>query len=221
MSEFFPPNGGGGVNEGGGPPSENQPQGQPPANEPVGALGAHSQQFSHHPVAARVPERVARGGHATGVIVLDSPTEFVMDFLQGLTRPYQIVSRIVVHPMVMGQIARAMQENVNNYNQAFGAPPALPAPPQRRPTIQEIYENFKLPDDLLSGVYANSVVIGHSRAEFYLDFVTGFYPTAAVSSRIFLSAFQAPRILETLTMAMQQHQKRYTNGPQKPGEGNA
>ncbi|MGA2231742.1 MAG: DUF3467 domain-containing protein [Tepidisphaeraceae bacterium] len=216
MSEFFPPSGGGSGGEAGQPPEN-----QPPQEGAVGNLGAHSQQFSHHPVAARVPERVARGGHATGVIVLDSPTEFVMDFLQGLTRPYQIVSRIIVHPLVMGQIAKAMQENLNNYNQAFGSPPPMPAPPQRRPTIQEIYENFKLPDELLSGVYANSVVIGHSRAEFYLDFITGFYPTAAVSSRIFLSSYQAPRILETLTMALQQHQKRYTGGQQQQGEGNS
>jgi hypothetical protein len=198
-------------------PGAQPPEDKPPAPEGVsGNLGTQSQQFSHNPVAARVPERVARGGHATGVIVLDSPTEFVLDFLQGLTRPYQIVSRVVVHPQVMGQLTAALQDNVGKYNQAFGPIPALPAPPQRRPTIQEIYENFKIPDELLSGNYANSVMIGHSRAEFYLDFITGFYPTASVSSRIFLSAYQAPRILETLSIALQQYQKRFQHGGQPP-----
>jgi hypothetical protein len=188
------------------------PQGEPQnkGDEPVtGNLGTQSQQFSHNPVAARVPERVARGVHATGVLVLDSPTEFVIDFLQGLTRPYQVVARLVVHPHVMGQLAGAMRENVDKYVSAFGMPPQQPQQPQRRPTIQEIYENFKLPEDQLSGSYANSVMIGHSQAEFYMDFITGFYPTAAVSSRVFLAATQAPRILETLTIALQQYQKRH------------
>jgi hypothetical protein len=197
-------------------PSNQPPGDQQPGGEQVhGNLGTHSQQFSHNPVAARVPEKVARGGHCTGVIVLDSPTEFVLDFLQGLTRPYQIVSRVIVHPQVLNQLAAALQDNIGKYNQAFGAIPNVPQPPQRRPTIQEIYENFKIPDELLSGAYANSIMIGHSRAEFYLDFITGFYPTASVSSRIFLSAFQAPRILETLTIALQQYQKRYRGGQQQ------
>jgi hypothetical protein len=204
--------------------ADNQPDDQPKPEQPAGPgepqpqgnHGTHSQQFSHNPVAARVPERVARGSHATGVLVLDSPTEFVIDFLQAVTRPFQIVSRIVVHPAIMGQIATALQDNLNKYSSAFGAPPAAPPPPpnQKRPTIQEIYENVKLPEEQLSGNYANSVMIGHTQAEFYIDFITGFYPTAAVSSRIFLSAAQAPRVLDTINVSLQQHQKRYPGGPQ-------
>jgi hypothetical protein len=201
------------------PEDQGKPE-QPPAPgdpQPQGSLGTHSQQFSHNPVAARVPERVARGSHATGVLVLDSPTEFVIDFLQAVTRPFQIVSRIVVHPAIMGQIATALQDNISKYSTTFGAPPAAPPPPpnQKRPTIQEIYENVKLPEEQLSGNYANSVMIGHTQAEFYIDFITGFYPTAAVSSRIFLSASQAPRVLETLNVSLQQHNKRYPGGPRE------
>ena len=39
-------------------------------------------------VAARVPERVGRGVFSTGVLVLQTPTEFVLDFVQRLTRPH-------------------------------------------------------------------------------------------------------------------------------------
>ena len=84
---------------------------------------------------------------------------------------------------------------------------------QKRPTTQEIYENFKLTDDLLSGSYANSVLIGHDPAEFFLDFITRFYPTASVSARIYLAASQVPRMLETLTTAMATYQKRLQNNP--------
>ena len=52
-----------------------------------------SENVSHAPVAARVPEKVARGIFCTGQVILDSPKEFVIDFLQGLTRPYQVISR--------------------------------------------------------------------------------------------------------------------------------
>jgi hypothetical protein len=178
----------------------------PPAND----LGTYAQQFQHQPVSARVPERLTRGVITTGVLVLDSPHEFVLDFLQSLTRPYQIVARVVVVPHVMEQIVNGSADNLAKYTDAFGAPPTLPKPPQRRPTIAEIYENFKLSDDIMSGAYANSVMIGHSPAEFFFDFITGFYPTAAVSSRIMTAAPHMPRIVDTLKMALQQYRNRYT-----------
>ncbi|HZN68102.1 MAG TPA: DUF3467 domain-containing protein, partial [Tepidisphaeraceae bacterium] len=88
---------------------------------------------------------------------------------------------------------------------------------QPRPSIQEIYEHFKLPDELLSGTYANSVLIGHTPSEFLFDFITGFYPTAAVSSRVFLSAQQVPRVMETLTAAVQTFQRRFQARPGTQG----
>jgi hypothetical protein len=171
--------------------------------------GTYAQQFKHNPVAARVPERIARGVMTTGVLVLDSPNEFVLDFLQGLTRPYQIVTRVVVVPHIMEQIVSAAGDNLTKYTQSFGAPPSLPKPPQHRPTIAEIYENFKLPEDMLSGAYANSVMVGHSPAEFFFDFITGFYPTAAVSARVITAAHHMPRICDTLRMALDQYRKRH------------
>jgi len=78
---------------------------------------------------------------------------------------------------------------------------ALPA---RRPTPQEIYDDLKIPDSVLSGAYANGVMIGHGASEFGLDFLTSFYPQSAVSSRVFMAAGQIPRLLESLQQAMRQ-----------------
>ncbi len=173
-------------------------------------------QYTHNPVAARVPERVARGVYCTGQVILDSPKEFIVDFLNSLTRPHQIVARVIMTPQTMSEFARALQHNLEIYRQNFGNPPPLPPPPtDRKPTIQEIYENFKLPDDLLSGAYANSVMIGHSPTEFFFDFITGFYPTSAVSARVYVPAGQAPRFLNTVTASLQQYQTRY----QRPDSG--
>ena len=205
----------GNANQGGGEGGF-QPQGGGP---PV--QGAYSQQISHSPVSARVPERVARGVLTTGVIVLDSPNEFVLDFLQSLSRPPQIVARVVLPPQVMFSFVASLKENLNTFTQRFGPPAPLPKPPQQnRPTIQELYEHFKLPDELLSGTYANSVLIGHSPSEFLFDFITGFFPTAAVSSRVYLSAQQVPRVVDTLSAALVTFQKRFQVAPQLPGQQN-
>jgi hypothetical protein len=183
-----------------------------------GAAGAYSQQIAHSPVSARVPERVARGVMTTGVIVLDSPNEFVLDFLQGLSRPPSIAARVVLPPAVMFSFVNSIRDNLAKYTERFGPPAPLPkpTPQQPRPSIQELYEHFKLPEDLMSGAYANSVLIGHSPSEFLFDFITGFYPTASVSCRVFLSAQQVPRTLETLTAALGTYQKRFQGRPNAP-----
>jgi len=173
--------------------------------------------FSHQPVAARVPEKVARGVLSTGQLVLDGTKEFVIDFLNGLTRPHQVSARVVLAPSTMAELIQALQQNLDNYSKSFG-PPQPPPIPQNvpKPTIQEIYENFKLPDDLLGGAYANSVLIGHSATEFFFDFITGFYPNSAVSSRVFMAAPQIPRFVTMLTTAMQSYQARYIKRPEPP-----
>lgn len=86
------------------------------------------------------------------------------------------------------------------------ASPASPSAPLpvRRPTPQEIYDDLKIPDTVLSGAYANGVMIGHGASEFGLDFLTSFYPQSAVSSRVFMAAGQIPRLLESLHQAMRQ-----------------
>ncbi|HWP40710.1 MAG TPA: DUF3467 domain-containing protein [Tepidisphaeraceae bacterium] len=162
------------------------------------------------PVSARVPERVARGVYTTGQLVLDGPKEFVIDFLQGLTRPHQVAARVVVTPQTMAEFISALQHNLEMYTQRFGPPPPFnPPQPQQKPTIQEIYDNFRVPDDVLSGSYANSVLIGHSVTEFFFDFITAFYPTPAVSARVLISAAQVPRFLEMLKRCFEQYQVRY------------
>lgn len=180
------------------------PQGQPPKDH-----GAILGETRHQPVSARVPERVARGVLSTGVLVLDSPNEFVLDFMQGLTRPFQVSARVVLTPQVMDQFVNAVRDNLAKYEQRFGPPPTVPRPPQdRRPTLQEIYDEFKVPEEMLSGCYCNAVMVGHSPSEFFFDFITNFFPTSAVSARVFVSASQLPRMLEAISASLQRYHQR-------------
>ena len=187
------------------PPNPPNPfsQGEPPPppQEPQGHF------------SARVPEKV-RGVYCTAQVIHDSPKEFVIDFMQGLTRPFQVVARVVVTPGTMAEFIAAYEKNVENYTRQFGPPPAPPTPPQdRKPSIEEIYEHYKIADDMQSGVYANTVLLGHSPTEFFFDFITGFYPTPSVSARVIIPAAQGPRFLTTLKGSFGQFQQRYMKPP--------
>ena len=169
------------------------------------------------PMSARVPDRALRGVYTTGQLVLDSPKEYVIDFLNALTRPHHVAARVVLAPQTMNEFITALTDNLNRYTTNFGPPPPLPTPPpQNRPTIQEIYENFKLPEDQMSGSYANSVLIGHGPTEFFFDFITGFYPTPAVSNRVLIAASHVPRFLQMLQTCQAQFQQRYNKKPEPP-----
>lgn len=171
---------------------------------------------------ARVPERVAEGCFSTGAIVMTGPSEFIIDFLQTIGRPHRVAARVVIPHPVMPQFIEALQTNLSLYRNRFGEPAAPPPQPQdpnaRRPTPQEIYDDLKLPDDVLSGVYANGVMIGHGATEFGLDFLTSFFPQSAVSSRVFVASGQVPRLLESLQGAMRQLEQRRQGPPQPPPE---
>lgn len=183
-------------------------------SEPADPNQPITEKLSHAPVGARVPEKIAPGVYSTAQVVLDSPKEFVIDFLQGLTRPFRVNARVVVAPATMAELINALKDNLQKYTNTFGPPPPLPPRPpnERRLTIAEIYENFKIPDELLAGSYANSVLMGHSATEFFFDFITGFYPTAAVSARVFLPAPVVPRFLGTLEGAYRQYLSRVQPG---------
>ena len=84
------------------------------------------------------------------------------------------------------------------------------------PPVEEIYSQLKLPDELLSGAYANAVMIAHTPAEFCFDFITNFYPRSSVSCRVYLSAPQVPALLNTLSRSYQQYQQKLAQQSRPP-----
>lgn len=181
--------------------------------------GALNEQIQHSPVSARVPPGVARGVFSTGVIVFEGPNEFVLDFVLRTGAPHSVAARLVMPHQVLAQFLIALRENLKMFEGRFGKPAPLPAPPPQgdapKTTIADLYEQLKLPDEMLSGVYANAVMIGHTPSEFWFDFISNFYPRSCVSARVFLSAQQVPGLLETLNTSFQQHQRKIA-GQQPP-----
>jgi len=196
------------------PHDPEQPSGDPPQTV--------NQEIRHAQVSALVSESVGRGVFSTGAIVMQGSDEFVLDFLQRTGHPHQVAARIVLPPRVMPRLIQALNENLNNYRQRFGNPPPLPTPPPGTtpPTFDQVYENLKVAEDVMSGAYANTVMIGHTPSEFWFDFITNFYPKAAVSCRVFLAAPQVPRLFDTLVQSFQKFQERVAAQQEKPSPPN-
>jgi hypothetical protein len=177
----------------------------------------YSQDFQISNLSARVPEKVARGVFSTGALILQGATEFVLDFYLRMSQPHQVVARVVLPIPIVPQFIDALAANLENYRKTFGSPPPAlptpPVPPPAPPSIEEIYMDLKIPDEVLAGVYANRVMIAHTPAEFCFEFISNFYPKAVVVARVFLSAPQVPVLLKTLTGSWQNFQAKLQQPP--------
>jgi hypothetical protein len=196
-------------------PSQPENEGNKGKNNPQ----TYSQDFQIANVSARVPEKVARGVFSTGALILQGATEFVLDFVLRMNQPQQVVARVVLPIPIVPQFIDALGANLDNYRKTFGPPPALPVPavpPPTPPSIEEIYMDLKLPDDVMAGVYANRVMIVHTPAEFCFEFISNFYPKAVIVARVFLSAAQVPVLHKTLMGSWQNFQAKLQQQQQPP-----
>lgn len=205
-------------------PAPDQPQ---DSNEPENS-DIQSQQIQHSQVGALVPEKVARGTFSTGAVVLNGTHEFIVDFLLRMTKPHQVAARVVLPPPVVPRMIQALEENLNNYRGRFGEPKlpdaAQPKPDQKaqqQVNAQELYEQLKWGQTDMHGTYANAVMIGHTPTEFSFDFITTFFPRSVVSNRVFLSAPNVPRLLESLKHSWNQYQQKLheAQNPPPPPDG--
>ncbi len=191
--------------------SGNQPN-ENPENGPVpaGDGGQFTQRVKHQQISARVPEDIAKGVFASAALVLNGPHEFIVDFIQTVARPHQVVSRVILPISIMPSMLNAMKQNLDNYQKRFGPPPELPkpSPGTKPPTIEEIYDQLKLPDETSHGSYCNTVMITHSPSEFCFDFITSFYPRSTVAQRVYMSTPQVLRLNETLVRSFEQFQNK-------------
>lgn len=190
-------------------PSDSQPDGNPPP-QPTGEPGQFTQAVRHQQVSALVPETVARGVFASGALVFAGPHELVVDFFQAIARPHSIACRVILPPTIVPNVIGALKTNLDNYRNRFGPVPEqpMPNPPPAPPSIDEIYSRFKIPDDVQSGVYANTVMMTHTHSDFCFDFITGFYPRSAVAARVFTTMTQIPRLAQMLSRSFDQWRTR-------------
>lgn len=67
----------------------------------------------------------------------------------------------------------------------------------------------KASDEVLKGIYANQVLVGHTGEEFILDFITQFPPNAVLGGRVIMSPSHAKRFMTALENNIQQYEKNF------------
>jgi hypothetical protein len=67
----------------------------------------------------------------------------------------------------------------------------------------------QLPQEMQPGVYANNMIVSHTKEEFILDFMILAPPTATVTSRVIVSPAHMKRILTALQENMAKYEKSY------------
>ncbi len=71
------------------------------------------------------------------------------------------------------------------------------------PSIDDIYDELKIPETVSAGRYANAVMVRHSGTEFCFDFIANFYPRSVVTSRVYMSVPHVPPVLSSILRSMQ------------------
>ena len=68
---------------------------------------------------------------------------------------------------------------------------------------------IKIPEDVLGGVYANQMVVQHTREEFVLDFVNVFPPGGVVNARVIVSPGHMKRMVRALAENLRKYEDRF------------
>jgi len=69
---------------------------------------------------------------------------------------------------------------------------------------------IKLSDELAGGVYANNMVVSHTREEFVLDFLAVFHPKGGVvTSRVVLSPGHLKRVVRALSENLARYEAQH------------
>lgn len=80
----------------------------------------------------------------------------------------------------------------------------------------------KIPESLLHGVYANQMVVSHTREEFLLDFINLFPPSGVLNARVIVSPGHLKRMIRALAENLSRYETRFGKieeaAPPKPDE---
>ncbi len=67
----------------------------------------------------------------------------------------------------------------------------------------------KIPDEVLKGVYANQMVVSHTKEEFILDFMNLFPPEGVVNARVIISPGHMKRMIRALGRNLEAYEQQH------------
>lgn len=68
---------------------------------------------------------------------------------------------------------------------------------------------IKISDDMMKGVYANNLVVAHSKEEFVLDFIMTMGPQGTVCARVITTPSHMKRFLKALNENMARYESQF------------
>lgn len=68
---------------------------------------------------------------------------------------------------------------------------------------------IKMPDEVLRGVYANQMIVQHTREEFVLDFANIFPPGGVVTARVVVSPGHLKRMIGALAENLRKYEAQF------------
>jgi len=71
-------------------------------------------------ISINTGDEISRGRYSNTMLVTHGPEEFIIDWLLQSPNGAHLVSRIMVTPGHMKRIVKALQENLEKYEQNFG-----------------------------------------------------------------------------------------------------
>ena len=71
-------------------------------------------------IKVRLPDSMAPGVYANGMMVQHTADEFVMDFAMVVGGGGTVVSRVITSPAHLKRIAAALQDNLKKYETSYG-----------------------------------------------------------------------------------------------------
>jgi hypothetical protein len=69
--------------------------------------------------------------------------------------------------------------------------------------------HIKIPEEILRGVYANQMVVRHSREEFVIDFINVCPPEGIVNARVIVSPGHLKRMVAALAENLSRYEQRF------------
>lgn len=92
-------------------------------------------------------------------------------------------------------------------------PPSVRGPPARASQEADVADErqipIKIPEHILRAVYANQMVVRHTREEFVLDFLNFFPPEAIVNARVIVSPGHVKRMIRALQENLARYEARF------------
>ena len=68
---------------------------------------------------------------------------------------------------------------------------------------------IKIPDQILGGVYANQMMVTHTREEFVLDYISLFPPSGVVNARVIVSPGHLKRMIRALSENLSRYEAHH------------